>query len=148
MAEFAAHLAALDHVTGWATFETFAELSTNVVAQVADNDDVGRFVLGLADEIHEPVVYSTSDLLALLRQRTPYASPDFPRNPSQLGKRLAYLVTPLEKLGVTVEQSRRAAGKTWRIHPRRATSATCAASLLSLSVDETKEGSGEEGRVA
>lgn len=149
MAEFAAHLAALDNVTGWRTFDTFAELSTNVVAQVADNDDVGRFVLSLADGLREPVVYSTSDLLAQLRASTQHASPDFPRNPSQLGKRLAYLVTPLEKLGVVVVQPRRTSvGKTWRIHPRRATSATCAASLLSLSVDETERGSGEEGRDA
>lgn len=116
MADFAEILVALDRVTGWNTFRTYQDTTRNIVASLVLNDEVGRTVLNLAETQKQSTTYTTQELLEALRTQNDFLSPDAPRNPQQLGTRLAYLIEPLRQAGVLVERPTRSAKeRRWRI---------------------------------
>lgn len=116
MADFAKVLLALDDVTGWDTFSTYRNTARNIVAHVAEADEVGRFLLDFAPRTGA-TIHTTQQLLDELRTATRGdVGHDFPRNAQQLGTRLSYLVEPLRKAGVVLDRpSRSAKERRWTL---------------------------------
>jgi len=149
MADFAKVALALDDVTGWDTFATYRNTARNVVAHVAESDEVGRFLLDFAPRSGTET-YTTQQLLDALRTATRGdIGHDFPRNVQQLGTRLSYLVEPLRKAGVVLSRpSRSARERRWALSRTSDDCDDCDGSSHSLSVPTLREVKEAERRTA
>lgn len=140
MADFARILLALDDVTGWDTFSTYRNTARNIVAHVAESDEVGRFLLDFAPRTGA-TIHTTQQLLDELRNATRGdVGHDFPKNAQQLGTRLSYLVEPLRKAGVVLDRpSRSARERRWTLSRASDDCDGCDDLTLSLSVPTKRE---------
>ena len=143
MADFARILRAIDDATGWNTLSTYVETTRNIVAHVAENDEVGAALLEFAKSLTGTTTYTTKELLEIVSdpRRTPFTSSTFPRNAQQLGTRLKHLAVPLRQAGVILERpaTRSRTEQRWTLTVTRDECVECDDLSLFLSVPSRKE---------
>lgn len=108
MADFAAVLAALDAVTGWATVDDYAGTATDLADTVIDSDPVARKVREL---VPAGATWEGTPG-ALLDKLTPEHPPrGWPTSPRAMSGAIRRITPALRTVGTTVEHGRRSGGR-------------------------------------
>ncbi|WP_199831780.1 ATP-binding protein [Streptomyces sp. ERV7] len=107
MADFARVLAAVDHVTGWHTLDSYKSATADAVADVLDGEPFAQAVVDLVDKAGaEGITVTASQLLEQVA--TPDKLPKkWPKDPTRAGGQLKRLAPALRTIGIEVDDSQR-----------------------------------------
>ncbi|MFC5719853.1 ATP-binding protein [Streptomyces gamaensis] len=107
MADFARVLAAVDHVTGWSTLDSYKSTAADAVADVLDGEPFAQAVVELVDKAGpEGVTLTATQLLDAVE--TPEKLPKkWPKDPTRAGGQLKRLAPALRTIGIEVDDSQR-----------------------------------------
>lgn len=106
MADFARVLAAVDKVTGWATLDTYRNVSRDAVSDVLEGDLFARAVVALVDQ-HGTWSGTASELFDALPAPDRPTPKTWPKDPPRAGGQLKRLAPALRTIGIEVDDSHR-----------------------------------------
>ncbi|MER5887265.1 ATP-binding protein [Streptomyces sp. NPDC001941] len=107
MADFARVLAAVDHVTGWATQSAYKATAADAVADVLEGEPFAQAVVELVDAAGpDGLTLTTAQILDLVT--TPEKLPKkWPKDATRAGGQLKRLAPALRTIGIEVDDSHR-----------------------------------------
>ncbi|WP_199826868.1 ATP-binding protein, partial [Streptomyces sp. WM6378] len=107
MADFPRVLAAVDHVTGWHTLDSYKATAADAVADVLDGEPFAQAVVDLVDKAGTNGLTLTASQL-LEGVATPDKLPKkWPKDPTRAGGQLKRLAPALRTIGIEVDDSQR-----------------------------------------
>lgn len=107
MADFARVLAAVDHVTGWTTQQTYKATAADAVADVLDGEPFAQAVVALVDKAGpDGITLTAAQLLDTIE--TPERLPKkWPKDATRAAGQVKRLAPALRAIGIEVDDSKR-----------------------------------------
>lgn len=105
MADFARVLAAVDHITGWHTLDSYTASSANVAADALEGDPFGSAVVTLVEAMATWTGTAGALLEHLPHPEVPH--PRWPKDATRAGGQLKRLAPILRSVGITFDDTQR-----------------------------------------